>query len=79
MSVLVYALAALEISWTTGRIMMFLAMLIAGTVIFASVWVCAVRIVFWAVEGGETATRSRMAVAGTTWRVAVRHYRSTGG
>lgn len=55
MIVLVYALTALELGWTPGKVAMLVAMPIAGAVIFGAVWVLAICIAFWSVEGRETA------------------------
>ncbi len=52
--VLVYALVALDITWTPGRIAMVFVAVLAGAAIFAAVWVAAVCIVFWSVEGRES-------------------------
>lgn len=53
--VLVYALVALDIHWTVGRAVMVPLMVVCGTAIFVSVWLFMICIVFWAVEGRETA------------------------
>lgn len=53
--VLVYALSNLELHWTAGRIAMLATTVAAGALIFAAVWVFAICIVFWSVEGKETA------------------------
>ena len=55
-AVLVWALAANDIDWTVGRAVMLALMLGAGGVIFCSVWVFAICVVFWAVEGREAAS-----------------------
>jgi ABC-2 type transport system permease protein len=54
--VLVYALLALEIDWTLGRAAMIVTMIVAGAVIYMGVWVVVICVVFWAVEGRETAS-----------------------
>ena len=51
--VLAYALGSLHIEWTGGRAAMFVLMIPAGTLIFASVWVATVCIVFWVVDGQQ--------------------------
>ena len=51
--VLVYALSALEIHWTVGRVAMLVVMIPAGVVIFASVWVIGACLAFWTTDGGE--------------------------
>jgi len=53
--VLGYALSAVGVDWSPGRIGMLVLMIVAGTVIFVSVWVIAITVVFWTVEGGEFA------------------------
>jgi ABC-2 type transport system permease protein len=51
--VLAYALGALQIDWTAGRIAMLVVMIPAGVVIFASVWVIGACLAFWTTDGGE--------------------------
>ncbi|NUR77669.1 MAG: hypothetical protein HOQ28_15460 [Thermoleophilia bacterium] len=51
--VLVYALAALHLHWTVGRVAMLVVMIPAGVVIFASVWVIGACLAFWTTDGGE--------------------------
>jgi ABC-2 type transport system permease protein len=51
--VLVYALAALQIDWTVGRIAMLVVMVPAAIVIFSSVWVTGACLAFWTTDGGE--------------------------
>lgn len=53
--ILAYALAVLEIGWTPGKVAVLLMMIVAGAVIFCAVWVFMICIVFWSVEGKETA------------------------
>jgi viologen exporter family transport system permease protein len=53
--VLAYALSALDIEWTAGRVLMLPLAVACGTVIFVSVWLFMICIVFWAVEGREAA------------------------
>jgi ABC-2 type transport system permease protein len=55
LSVLVYALVALDVGWTLGKLVMLVTMILAGAVIFAAVWVFVICIAFWSVEGRETA------------------------
>ena len=55
LAVLVLALGLLDIAWTLERAVMLLVMVPAATVLFVSVWVAAICIVFWTVEGRETA------------------------
>ena len=54
-AVLVYALATLDVAWDVGRAAMVAAMVVCGAVIYVAVWVFMICIVFWAVEGNETA------------------------
>jgi ABC-2 type transport system permease protein len=51
--VLVYALTALHLHWTAGRIGMLVLMIPTGVVIFASVWVIGSCLSFWTTDGGE--------------------------
>jgi ABC-2 type transport system permease protein len=51
--VLAYALGALQVDWTAGRIAMLIVMIPAGVVIFASVWVIGACLAFWTTDGGE--------------------------
>jgi ABC-2 type transport system permease protein len=53
-SVLVYAVIAVDIVWTPDRVAMVVVAVLAGAAIFAAVWVAAICIVFWAVEGRES-------------------------
>lgn len=53
--VLVYALGTLQVDWTPGRAAILLASIPAGVLIFASIWIAAICIVFWTVEGNEAA------------------------
>lgn len=53
--VLIYALVVLDVGWTLGKVAMLLMTIVAGTLIFCAVWVFAICIVFWSVEGKETA------------------------
>jgi len=55
LAVMVYALVTLDIPWTLGRAAMIVVMIAAGAVIFISVWLFMICIVFWAVEGDESA------------------------
>src|SRR5207237_890933 len=50
---LAYALASLHIEWTAGRAAMLIVMIPAGTLIFASVWIATICIVFWIIDGQE--------------------------
>ena len=51
--VLVYALTALQLDWTPGRIALVIVTIPAGIVIFASVWVTGACLAFWTTDGGE--------------------------
>jgi viologen exporter family transport system permease protein len=51
--VLVYALSALDVDWTAGRVAMLVVMVPAGAVVFGAVWVMGACIAFWTTEGGE--------------------------
>jgi ABC-2 type transport system permease protein len=53
--VLVAALAVLDVDWTVGRALMLPTMVVSGAVIYGAVWVAAICIAFWTVEGRETA------------------------
>ncbi len=52
-TVLVYATVALDVEWTASRLAMVVVAVVAGAAIFCAVWVAAITIVFWAVEGRE--------------------------
>ena len=54
-AVFVYALSVLDIHWNAGRVAMTLLTVICGAVIFSAVWVFVICVVFWTVEGTETA------------------------
>jgi ABC-2 type transport system permease protein len=51
--VLVYALAALNLHWTPGRLLVLLVSVPAAVVIFASIWVVGGCLAFWTTDGGE--------------------------
>jgi len=51
--VLAYALGALQVAWTPVRALVLVLAIPSGAVIFASVWIAAISIVFWTVEGNE--------------------------
>ncbi|MGH8885810.1 MAG: ABC transporter permease [Egibacteraceae bacterium] len=53
--VLVYALSRLQVHWTGIKVVLLLVTILAGALIFAAVWVLAICVVFWSVEGKETA------------------------
>jgi ABC-2 type transport system permease protein len=52
-AVLVYALGALHLHWTIGRVVMLVVMVPSAIVIFASVWVVGSCLSFWTTDGGE--------------------------
>jgi ABC-2 type transport system permease protein len=52
-AVLVIATAAVEVAWTLDKVAVFVLMLVAGTVIFSSIWVITSSLAFWMVEGQE--------------------------
>jgi ABC-2 type transport system permease protein len=52
-AVLVYAVAALHVHWTAGRVLFLLLAIPTGMVIFGSVWVVGACIAFWTTDGGE--------------------------
>jgi ABC-2 type transport system permease protein len=54
-AVLVYALVRLDVDWTAVRILLVPVTIVSSTVLFGAVWVVAISIVFWSVEGRETA------------------------
>jgi ABC-2 type transport system permease protein len=54
-AILVYALARLDIDWTLGRGVLLPVAIVSSAVIFGAVWVAGTCIVFWSVEGRETA------------------------
>jgi ABC-2 type transport system permease protein len=51
--VFVYALSGTHVHWDAGRAAMLVAMIPAGFVIFAAVWVAGMCVMFWTTEGGE--------------------------
>jgi ABC-2 type transport system permease protein len=53
-TVLAYAVVSLDVDWTAGRVAMLVVAIVSGAAIFAAVWVAAITIVFWAVEGRES-------------------------
>ena len=55
LAVLVWALSRLDVPWTVGRVAAIVLMTACGAVIFCAVWVLVTSIVFWSVEGRETA------------------------
>lgn len=53
--VLVYALSGVTIQWTTGRVVVFVSMLVSAFVIFTALWVITNAIAFWTTDGREIA------------------------
>jgi ABC-2 type transport system permease protein len=51
--VLVYALSGAHVDWDVGRAAMLVTMIPVGVVIFSSVWVAGMCVMFWTTEGGE--------------------------
>jgi ABC-2 type transport system permease protein len=54
-AILAYALTRLDIEWTAGRVVILPVSIVSAAVIFGAVWVAGICIVFWSVEGRETA------------------------
>ena len=52
-AVLAYALAQLDVEWTAARVAMLPVAVVAGTVIYAGVWVALATIAFWLVDAIE--------------------------
>jgi len=52
-AVLAVALAGLDVDWTLGRALMIVVAVVAGTVIYASVWIALATIAFWIVDAIE--------------------------
>jgi len=53
--VLVYALASLDIDWNASRAVVFALSIPSAIVIFTTVWIVFICLVFWTVDGGEFA------------------------
>jgi ABC-2 type transport system permease protein len=51
--VLGYALAALHVDWSAGRVLMLVVSVPAAIVIFSSIWVVGGCLAFWTTDGGE--------------------------
>jgi ABC-2 type transport system permease protein len=54
-AIFAYAVTQLDIDWTIGRVLVVPVTIVSSAVIFSAVWVAAICIVFWTVEGHETA------------------------
>ena len=52
-AVLVWAVAAVDVTWTAGRIALLSTALIFGTVIYCGLWIMAAAITFWIVASRE--------------------------
>ena len=55
LTVLAVALVYVDVDWTPGRAAMLVAMILAGSVIFAGVWIAFATVAFWLVESIEVA------------------------
>jgi viologen exporter family transport system permease protein len=54
-AVLVFALASLDLDWTTGRAAMVVVAVVAGVGIFAGIWIGLSTIAFWLIDSLEVA------------------------
>jgi ABC-2 type transport system permease protein len=52
-AVLVYALSSVQVDWTAARVVLIPMSVVSGAAIFSAIWVAAICLVFWAVEGRE--------------------------
>jgi ABC-2 type transport system permease protein len=50
-----YAVSALDVDWNAGRVAVLAVAVLAASGIFGAVWVAMICVVFWTVEGRETA------------------------
>jgi viologen exporter family transport system permease protein len=55
-AVFAYAVSALDLTWNAGRVAMVFVAVVSGAIIFSAVWVAAISVVFWSVEGRESAS-----------------------
>ena len=53
--VLVAALVVVDVDWTIDRALLLPTMVVAGALIYGGVWVAAICVAFWTVEGREAA------------------------
>ncbi len=53
LAVLAYALVALDIDWTPGRVLAIPLAIAAGTLIYGAVWVALATIAFWIIDAIE--------------------------
>jgi ABC-2 type transport system permease protein len=51
-----YAVTALNLPWNAGRVAMVVVTVLCGAIVFSAIWVIAICVVFWTVEGRETAS-----------------------
>jgi ABC-2 type transport system permease protein len=51
--VLVFALVRLELDWTPGKVLVLVGAVLAGTVIYAAVWVALATVAFWIMDAIE--------------------------
>jgi ABC-2 type transport system permease protein len=52
-AVLVYALVALDVDWTAGRVLAIPLAVVAGALIYGAIWVALATIAFWIVDAIE--------------------------
>jgi ABC-2 type transport system permease protein len=52
-AVLIYALIALDIDWTVGRVLAIPLAIVAGAVIYGAVWVALATVTFWVIDAIE--------------------------
>ncbi len=52
-AVMIYALVALDLDWTLGRVGAFVGMLVAGVAIFSAIWIISASLSFWLIEASE--------------------------
>ena len=52
-TVLVFALAAVDVDWNVARAAMVVVAVASGAVIFSALWVIGATLAFWTTEGGE--------------------------
>lgn len=52
-AVLLFALVAVDVDWTVGRVLMVPAMLVCGTVIFSAIWVTTSALAMWIIDASE--------------------------
>ena len=55
-AIFAYAVSALHLNWNPGRVAMVPLAVVSGGAVFSAVWVVAIGVVFWTVEGRETAS-----------------------